>query len=761
MSHWSAASAHLSEGRETEGATLCIEAVHSRSGDSSRHYSLQSPPPHSTRSASSRIESVWTSNRTTPGQRGSGVVKLVSSLPKKLMRGVRADVALRGFGMHWSSGDIAGGHVVPESLYGLSEEVLELNDFISHEWQTGRTAKFLALCMVYNLRMATAISFTIGIIIVLLNHSGAHGPEDGAASRPVNWYTVRQDVFFASTTACTFAFVFFFWQRLRSWALRRPIMLFVDKLCIHQADEKQKVAAIMALAGFLKHSQRLVILWTPRYFTRLWCTYEVASWMHLGRDIFDSVDLVPVSLAAFVLYTFALNFLLTALLFCLYHVFDGKMAALWGLLGLCFCQAVLVTRSIRHIMRDMQVVKEQLATFSVERANCYCCTHQHKDPATQAVLPCDRKMVYMTLARWYRACPGEPQSPVVAAVSSQACSSIISDSSEHLRAFDDDVRGRFAEAVGKKVGGASVNYFQALLPLLPFCWMKLETTFIIQGSNVRFVLEYLVTCYCAYPLWLVMNFHIAVQVNRVVKDPHFVLDWLVSMGTASIYTASFIMMQSAMASLLYDENWVPQAATSVLIILATFWTFRRSFPCIRRLGDAKLRSQVGFGCTLADSWEILEHALEDRRININKSLSAMTSRAQVLGKGKFRMRWNTEDSDPASLEQVSIDDRDLHVELSLNEAEEDLFSAHEGDPEWVMPTLPTREDDPEWVMPTMPTREDLGGADVLFKAGYCDDPPLAPGEPAEPVVRGVKQEPAFPIAPHFQLPKHVSAVRHP
>ena len=64
-------------------------------------------------------------------------------------------------------------------------------------------------------------------------------------------------------------FVFFlcFWQSLRSVS-RRPLVVFLDKLCIAQHDPALKAKGIRGLSTFLDRSEELTILWSARYFTR-------------------------------------------------------------------------------------------------------------------------------------------------------------------------------------------------------------------------------------------------------------------------------------------------------------------------------------------------------------------------------------------------------------------------------------------------------------------------------------------------------------
>ncbi|CAE7457556.1 FRQ1, partial [Symbiodinium pilosum] len=48
---------------------------------------------------------------------------------------------------------------------------------------------------------------------------------------------------------------------------------FVDMLSIDQTDPEQKELGIYSIGGFLKMSDRLHVLWSPDYLTRLWCVF--------------------------------------------------------------------------------------------------------------------------------------------------------------------------------------------------------------------------------------------------------------------------------------------------------------------------------------------------------------------------------------------------------------------------------------------------------------------------------------------------------
>ncbi|KAF4684656.1 hypothetical protein FOZ60_007424 [Perkinsus olseni] len=71
--------------------------------------------------------------------------------------------------------------------------------------------------------------------------------------------------------------------------------VFLDKCCISQVDPVERMHGISRLSEYLrikcrnfpKFSDKFVILWSPDYFKRLWCVYELACFLqtHDERDV--------------------------------------------------------------------------------------------------------------------------------------------------------------------------------------------------------------------------------------------------------------------------------------------------------------------------------------------------------------------------------------------------------------------------------------------------------------------------------------------
>lgn len=138
--------------------------------------------------------------------------------------------------------------------YSLSFVVSEFATFISHDWQSSRWLKFLTLLWIFNLRSATITSLVVAVVWGSLMGLGLVPPAIWTLFIP--WF-----VFF---------FVLCFWQRLRG-LIRSPVVVFMDKLCISQDNLELKAKGIQGLGAFLDCSKTLTILWSPQYFTRLWC----------------------------------------------------------------------------------------------------------------------------------------------------------------------------------------------------------------------------------------------------------------------------------------------------------------------------------------------------------------------------------------------------------------------------------------------------------------------------------------------------------
>jgi len=247
---------------------------------------------------------------------------------------------------------------------------------------------------------------------------------------------------------CPVVFIFFgiFWQSIST-----PRKVFVDKYCINQTDPELKKAGIKGIAGFLRHSDRLVVFWTPSYFTRLWCSYELASWVHLGKS---DVRFVPVSFAVasgMSIVGLYVNFVVASV----YEAIFGKVPFVLTLCSLPML-CLLVTLSSRRHLRELASLHGQLSDFSVRKTRCFCCDVGHVNPLTGQPIPCDRALVYDALRGWHAA---------------YSLVSTLSDGEElpHLHFFDCQVREKIRPHL-LSAGGYRIAYRDAVVMSSPCAW---------------------------------------------------------------------------------------------------------------------------------------------------------------------------------------------------------------------------------------------------------------------------------------------------
>jgi len=319
-----------------------------------------------------------------------------------LLRGVSLATCLSAWGRHWSSSSGTSMYQAGSRDYSLSFVVSEFATFISHDWQSSRWLKFLTLLWIFYLRSATITSLVVAVVWGSLMGLGLVPPVIWTIFIP--WF-----VFF---------FVLCFWQRARG-LIRSPVVVFMDKLCISQDNLELKAKGIQGLGAFLDCSKTLTILWSPQYFTRLWCVYELAT--YLREDKVKPVNLMPVAMSVVILLMCISGMLMIIPYQVAHHevVSDSRywadsargatgtigwanlfkvVAFVAAIASVCFPIIFYVGIGV---IRNVQNLNSQLSGFSVRKSNCFCCMCDHRNPDTGQRVPCDRDAVFKMLRSWY------------------------------------------------------------------------------------------------------------------------------------------------------------------------------------------------------------------------------------------------------------------------------------------------------------------------------------------------------------------------
>eukprot|EP00929_Paragymnodinium_shiwhaense_P024450 TRINITY_DN15036_c0_g2_i1.p1 TRINITY_DN15036_c0_g2~~TRINITY_DN15036_c0_g2_i1.p1 ORF type:complete len:577 (+),score=51.50 TRINITY_DN15036_c0_g2_i1:57-1787(+) len=375
---------------------------------------------------------------------------LTSILPKDLLRGVSLNNVMAGFGRRLSTNEADG------SGYDLSKPTKQLNDFISHDWQTTRWQKYLSLCIIYNSKAALACSLAVGVVVGVLQ-TDMLNIIPHRASLSVMGVDFRLRYWCAVLCPISFLWVLMSWHWFSSYLGEK--LVFLDKLCIHQTDAERKRKGIYGLAAFLASSDRLVVLWSPRYFTRLWCAYELAAWCHLRGNSRYGIHIFPVATVGYMACLGLLNFALKASF--------GFMPE--TLLGVGTFSAVLIlclsiwVKFVRQSNRELAAMHAQLQRFSVKSTTCFCCETDHVHPVTGCKMVCDRDLIYCQLRDWR-----DPQ------LFDDVELAEVPSLDKHLHHFDRKIQTEMKSCLHSTAG---LSYWQAACPCAPYLWIFCDSFF--------------------------------------------------------------------------------------------------------------------------------------------------------------------------------------------------------------------------------------------------------------------------------------------
>ena len=307
---------------------------------------------------------------------------LTPKVPDALVRGVPCRCLLAGGGRPFRAfGKAATRHVRQCSGYNI---------FVSHDWQTSRWLKYASLLVLPNSRAAALATLVVSLALGLL----------------VAYEVWPNYSWLVSIGYLTFALFFLFWQHIRDifWA---PKLAFLDKLCIPQDDEEVKEKCILGLAGFLKRSGKLVILFSESYIGRLWCIYEITAFMRMhSSQVHIDMQTVPVVLPLLILLHAAWWFAVRLLTFLIWQTSQGSSTMnVLAVVAVGLAVMFLITYPLqawvgRRLTKNLQSLSRQLREFDVHESKCSCCSAGHERPSGERI-PCDRDLIYQRLADWY------------------------------------------------------------------------------------------------------------------------------------------------------------------------------------------------------------------------------------------------------------------------------------------------------------------------------------------------------------------------
>mmetsp|Transcript_39732 Transcript_39732/g.91864 ORF Transcript_39732/g.91864 Transcript_39732/m.91864 type:complete len:526 (+) Transcript_39732:79-1656(+) len=341
-----------------------------------------------------------------------------------LLRGTTSATLLDNFGCILKSTAGGTGTVSEgEDDFMKSYAVQELDIFLSHSWHACWWMKYLTLLYYFNALPATLSALFAALLWCTLQQSfGCEGI--------LSWrgFIPGSVVYFV----CLFS-----WHHIRAMLRAFRVSLFLDKVCINQKDPARKAQGINAIGGILNKSHMLLVAWDRTYFTRLWCSFELAAFYHSKMDGDQPKGSGRVVLLPIILGRVTTEIAATTWVLELLRTYMGEKS--FGTpvrTAALFLVSVAFAVRFHDFLAEVEQLKAELAVFSAQNAQCFCCSNKHLDPSTGATLSCDRALVNASIAHWY----GDD------------------DEKEGLATFDELIRGRFREEVGEAIRGARMPY---------------------------------------------------------------------------------------------------------------------------------------------------------------------------------------------------------------------------------------------------------------------------------------------------------------
>ncbi len=179
--------------------------------------------------------------------------------------------------------------------------------------------------------------------------------------------------------------------------------VFLDKICVSQSSNNLKAQAILSLAGMLRRSDRMLILWDPTWTERLWCLFELAAFLKSEQDQDDKKKEIllitptlqgPICILLFIFFALlSLPLLLTP---------HGDVRAI-SMCTSAVCSLVAgypAVSATRGYFRSLQTMEQQLQSLSFDRAECQCCKQNHRYPSGRPML-CDKEVVKDCVKLWF------------------------------------------------------------------------------------------------------------------------------------------------------------------------------------------------------------------------------------------------------------------------------------------------------------------------------------------------------------------------
>eukprot|EP00438_Fugacium_kawagutii_P017553 Skav228541 [mRNA] locus=scaffold1887:346595:348247:+ [translate_table: standard] len=279
------------------------------------------------------------------------------------------------------------------SLHHKSWKSERISRFWSHSWHGSAWAKVATLLVLYN-GLASVLLGTCAALVMMCLFSfrllpGFSRAVPGAEDHLWSTWSV-------ATGLVVSVAVFILWKPRQ--------LVFFDRLCISE-DPALKASAIFSLAGMLKNSNEMLVLWDPSWSDRLWCLFELAAFLKCKKADTEKKLLIvrptfvgPCSIAVFLTVCAAMLGVTT-----LPMPLEKGLVVLIPLLGLLVFGTLggfFAVMAFRAYFRSVQLLEKKLLSRSFDTVRSSCCDMDHVGADGRPII-CDREVVEQCVTMWF------------------------------------------------------------------------------------------------------------------------------------------------------------------------------------------------------------------------------------------------------------------------------------------------------------------------------------------------------------------------
>ncbi|CAK9014481.1 Uncharacterized protein SCF082_LOCUS12349 [Durusdinium trenchii] len=271
--------------------------------------------------------------------------------------------------------------------YERSSMSQSIGAFWSHSWHGERWQKIFTLMVLYNGLPAIVFGLLASYLSVLLFLCDVLPGVERIPDNTMSFST------WSLVSGSVVSFVVFV-----SWRSRERV--FFDRVCLHQTDQDLKTAGILSLAGILRQSKTMLVLWDSTYSHRLWCLFEFAAFLKSAEMNSNVLIIKPTFIGPTAILTF-LGALVGLLPMTVAPIDQLLLLPAVGFVVLLGLGQYFACTSLRSYFRAVDEMQRDLRHMRADEAKCSCCTQGHVDSEGQALI-CDREVVQECIRVWFR-----------------------------------------------------------------------------------------------------------------------------------------------------------------------------------------------------------------------------------------------------------------------------------------------------------------------------------------------------------------------